>query len=97
MKAYRIWLRRRLPPELLRRVNHLSHPDELLFGAERRRARLARLALRERYAGLFADLEPDEFAVFSQNGEDGILLSLLSGLESPVKRFVEIGVEEGLE
>jgi hypothetical protein len=97
MRAYRAWLRRRLPPDILRRVNHLAHLDELLFGAERRRARLARLALRERYAALFADLEPDEFQVFSQNGEDGILLSILSGLESPVKRFVEIGVEDGLE
>ena len=97
MKAYRAWLRRHLPPSLLRRVNLVSHLDDRLFDAEARRAQLSRVVLRERFSGLFACGEGDEFQVFSQNGEDGILLGILSKLAGVSKRFVEIGVEDGLE
>lgn len=97
MKPYRAWLRRHLPPSLLRKVNSLSHLDDRLLDAETRRAQLARVVLRERFAGLFADGEGDEFQVFSQNGEDGILLGILSKLPGPTKTFVEIGIEDGLE
>lgn len=97
MKPYRAWLRRHVPPALLRRINNLAHLDERLMGAEVRRTQMARIVLRARYPDLFADGAGDEFQVFSQNGEDGILLAILSKLASPAKRFVEIGVEEGLE
>jgi hypothetical protein len=97
MKAYRAWLRRHLPPSLLRKVNNLSHLDDRLFDAEARRAQLARVVLRERFTALFADGEGDEFQVFSQNGEDGILLGMLSKLGGVRKRFLEIGIEDGLE
>lgn len=97
MKPYRAWLRRHVPPARLRRVNNLIHSDERLMGSEVRRTQLARILLRARYPDLFADGAGDEFQVFSQNGEDGILLAILSKLASPTKRFVEIGVEEGLE
>jgi hypothetical protein len=97
MKWYRAWLRRHLPPSLLRRVNHVTHLDDRLFDSETRRAQLARVVLKERFGGLFADDEGDEFQVFSQNGEDGLLLGILSKLAGVSKNFVEIGVEEGLE
>jgi hypothetical protein len=38
-----------------------------------------------------------EFSAFSQNGEDGIIDYLLSGLRSPNRYFVEIGASDGLE
>lgn len=97
MKPYRAWLRRYLPPSLLRKVNNLSHLDDRLFDAETRRAQLARVVLRERFATLFADGEGDEFQVFSQNGEDGLLLGILAKMAGVSKNFVEIGVEDGLE
>lgn len=97
MKEYRAWLRRHVPPSLLRKVNNVTHLDDRLFDAETRRAQLARIVLRERFPRLFADGETDEFQVFSQNGEDGILLRILSQLTGLSRTFVEIGIEEGLE
>jgi len=97
MKPYRAWLRRHVAPSVLRKVNSLSHLDDRLFGAEVRRVQLARILLEERFPGLVADAGGPEFQVFSQNGEDGILLDILSRLAGPSKTFVEIGVEDGLE
>ena len=97
MKPYRAWLRRHLPPSLLRTVNNLSHLDDRLFDAETRRAQLARVVLRERFPALCADSEGDEFQVFSQNGEDGLLLGILAKMAVVSRNFVEIGVEDGLE
>jgi hypothetical protein len=95
--AFRHWLRRTISPRLLNRVNHLSHLEDRLYDLEARRAQLAEIVLRERYASLFAHPAGDEFRVFSQNGEDGILLSLLQRVGAPGKRFVEIGVEHARE
>ncbi|MBA3973503.1 MAG: hypothetical protein C0504_04700 [Candidatus Solibacter sp.] len=97
MKWYRAWLRRHAPASLVRKANSLSHLDDRLFDVEARRAQLARMVVRERFPGLAADGEGEEFQVFSQNGEDGILLNLLWKLAGVSKRFVEIGVEDGLE
>ena len=43
------------------------------------------------------DLEDVEARAFSQNGEDGIILHLLSTIGAGDRRFVEIGVEDGRE
>jgi hypothetical protein len=94
---YRAWLRRNMPASLLRKINTVSHVEDRLFDAETRRAQLARVVLRERYAGLFAEEESGEFQVFSQNGEDGILLGILAQLPRPSRTFVEVGIEDGLE
>lgn len=96
-RFYRQFLRRVVPARLLARVKHLSHADNRLYEAEARRARVAELWLRERYPDLFAGGEPVEFSVFSQNGEDGILLDLLRRIGPHEKTFVEIGVENGRE
>ena len=65
---------------------------------------LASLLVRERYSELAApasaeriDLEGAEARVFSQNGEDGIILHLFSRIGVTDRRFVEIGVEDGSE
>ena len=65
---------------------------------------LASLLLRERYRDLATpagiehdDLEAVEARVFSQNGEDGIILHLFSRIGVTDRRFVEIGVEDGRE
>ncbi len=65
---------------------------------------LASLLTRERYAEIAApesegriDLEGAEARVFSQNGEDGILLHLFSRIGVTDRRFVEVGVEDGSE
>jgi hypothetical protein len=97
MKEYRAWLRRHVPPSLLRKVNNVAHLDDRLFDAETRRAQLARIVLRERFPRLFADGEAAEFQVFSQNGEDGILLRILSELTVLSRNFVEIGIDDALE
>ena len=97
MKLYRRWLRRFTPPALLNRINSLSHIEDRLFDLEARRAQLAGIVLRERYADLFATGSGSEFQVFSQNGEDGILLWILQETGAPVKTFVEIGIENARE
>ncbi len=97
MKLHRRWLRRLIPPRLLNRINHVSHLEDRLFELEARRAQLAAVVLRERYGDLFAEEAGCEFQIFSQNGEDGILLWLLRETGAPVKRFVEIGIENARE
>ena len=97
MKWHRRLLRRLVPPKLLTRINYLSHLEDRLFDLEARRAQLAAIVLRERYASLFASDPGREFQVFSQNGEDGILLGLLDQTGAPLKSFVEIGVENARE
>lgn len=97
MKPHRKLLRRLLPASLLNRINHLSHLEDRLYDLEARCARLAALSLRERFPQLAAGGAPEEFQVYSQNGEDGILLHLLSACGAPEKTFVEIGVEHGRE
>ena len=97
MKLHRRWLRRFLPPALLNRINSLSHIEDRLFDLEARRAQLAGMVLRERYANLFAASAHTEFQVFSQNGEDAVLLWILQETGAPVKTFVEIGIENARE
>lgn len=45
----------------------------------------------------FNKLNKEEFKAFSQNGEDGILSSILRKLEISFGYFVEFGVQDGLE
>lgn len=64
---------------------------------------LASLLVRLRYPDLVdpgapaPDLEGVEARVFSQNGEDGIILHLLERVGVTDRRFVEIGIEDGSE
>jgi hypothetical protein len=97
MKTHRKWLRRMVKPAVLSRINNLSHIEDRLFDLEARRAQLAEIALRPQFGSLFAGGADCEFQIFSQNGEDGILLSLLNQTGARVKTFVEIGIENGLE
>jgi hypothetical protein len=97
MKLHRRWLRRLFSPSLLNRMNALSHLEDRLFDLEARRTQLARIVLRGGYANLFSADAGQEFQVFSQNGEDGLLLWLLRETGAPVKTFVEIGIENGRE
>tara|TARA_Y100000310_G_scaffold343177_1_gene449649 strand:+ start:2713 stop:3597 length:885 start_codon:yes stop_codon:yes gene_type:complete len=54
--------------------------------------------LRERYDAEYkSELNNKEFKVFSQNGEDGILLYIFSKIGIKNKTVVEIGIEEGKE
>jgi hypothetical protein len=97
MKWHRKLLRRYLSPRLLNRINHLSHIEERLYHLEARHAQLAAVVLRERYGNLFACEAGVERQIFSQNGEDGIVLWLLDQVGAPDKTFVEIGIENGRE
>ena len=95
---YRSLLRRAVSPRLLNRANALSHLEDRLVELERRCARLAELALQKQYPALGSGAtETAEFAVYSQNGEDGLLLSILAETGAPAKRFVEIGFENARE
>lgn len=97
MKLHRVWLRRLVPPTVLNRVNRLSHLEDSLFDIEARRVHVAQLVFRTCHGNLFADAGGPEFQLFSQNGEDGILVWLLQQTGAPVKTFVEIGIQNGLE
>ena len=97
MKSYRRWIRRLVGPSLLNGINHLSHLEDRLFDLEARRAQLAGVILQEHFRELFAKDPGAEFQIFSQNGEDGILLELLNQTGAPTKRFVEIGIENARE
>lgn len=97
MKPYRRLLRRLLPPSLLNRLNAISHLEDRLCELEVRCARIAAAAVFPRFPGLVEEAAPHEFGIFSQNGEDGILLWLLQQTGAPRKSFAEIGVENGRE
>ena len=96
---YRSLLRRIVSPKQLVRIRHLSHIDDRLRDVEAARAGLAEIWLRQRHPALFAETLPGlpEFSVYSQNGEDGVLLSLIEQTGAPSKTFVEIGVENAQE
>ena len=54
--------------------------------------------IREKYNGNNkSEINNKEFKVYSQNGEDGILLYIFSKIGITNKRFVEIGIEGGRE
>jgi hypothetical protein len=96
---YRSLLRRMVPAKLLVRIRHLSHIDNRLRDVEAARAGLAEILLRQQHPALFAETPPGlpEFSVYSQNGEDGVLLSLIEQTGAASKTFVEIGIEDGQE
>jgi hypothetical protein len=86
-------------------LRELGHSlGERVHRLEDDRRWLASLLLRERYRDLAAvarpsgnELEAAEARVFSQNGEDGIILYLFSRIGVTDRRFVEIGIEDGRE
>ena len=93
---YRGLLRRTVSPRLLARIRHLSHIDDRLRDVEAARAGLAEIWLRQQHPALFSETSSGlpEFSVYSQNGEDGLLLSLIERTGAASKNFVEIGVED---
>jgi hypothetical protein len=98
-QLYRSLLRRMISPRLLARIRHLSHIDDRLRDVEASRAGLAEIWLRHEHPALFAETSPGwpEFSLYSQNGEDGLLLSLVEQTGAASKTFVEIGVEDARE
>ena len=96
---YRALLRRMIPPKSLVRIRHLSHIDDRLRGVEAARSGLAEIWLRQQHPALFSEPSTGlpEFSVYSQNGEDGLLLSLIEQTGAASKTFVEIGVEDAQE
>ncbi len=74
---------------------------ERLHPLEDGRRWTASAALRATYGDLMApgaaplDLQSAECRAYSRNGEDGIILHLLSLIGATNRRFVEIGVEDG--
>lgn len=76
-------------------IAYASHrPAEL----ERRLARLSEIAKRAD-PSLYAhgDLTPHEFKVFSQNGEDGIIVEIFNRIGVTNRYFVEFGIQSGVE
>ncbi|HYR58841.1 MAG TPA: hypothetical protein VEO95_09440, partial [Chthoniobacteraceae bacterium] len=61
------------------------------------REALGRIEARQLAAGGAADLAANEFQVYSQWGEDGIIQHLLRHVRVPRKLFVEFGVEDYTE
>ena len=98
-KLTRMWL----PPHWLLRINHLTHIDERALDQEERLRGIAEILLRRSFPNVTAEkpstAEPrlHEFSIYSQNGEDGILLHLFSTIGPTDCRFVEIGSGNGRE
>jgi len=65
--------------------------------------RLAALAAHEQYGSMAPEqacksvINRHEFGVYSQNGEDGILLYIFSQIGTTNRSFVEFGIEDGRE
>jgi hypothetical protein len=97
----KIWKRlsRRLYSELNFRRARNSRPYLELVQREQNRIN----GQRAEYADLIRDLgkrgrfQLHERKVFSQNGEDGLLLHLFSKIGAPHKNFIEFGIEDGTE
>jgi len=85
----------------LAQVESRQQDDDLasLMPAHRRRQRerYLSLALLQRRGYDTRDLSMYELSVFSQNGEDGVLLELLHRVGTGPRYFVEFGAGEGLE
>jgi hypothetical protein len=83
-----------------RRARHLLRSYALFRPMEldRRLAHLAEIVRRADPA-LFAgsDLTRYELRVFSQNGEDGVLVEILNRIGPTHRYFVEFGIQEGVE
>ena len=96
---YRSLLRRAISPKLLVRIRQLSHIDDRLRDVDAAHAGLAEIYLRQQHPALFSEASPGlpEFSIYSQNGEDGILLALIEQTGAACKTFVEIGVEDARE
>jgi hypothetical protein len=103
MLAYRLkgMLRQVLPASVIRKLVGTSKEVRRFWALARRVSDLERKILTRTYPGL-AKAAPNmllknmEMQVYSQNGEDGLTLYYLSQI--PTKgRFVEVGVEDGLE
>lgn len=98
-RFYRRFLRRMISPRWLVRIRQLSHIDDRLRDVEAARACLAEIWLRQQHPALFSETSPGwpEFSLYSEHGEDGLLLSLIEQTGAASKTFVEIGVEDAHE
>jgi hypothetical protein len=96
---YRGFLRRTVSPKLLARIRQLTHIDDRMRDVEAARAGLAEAWLRGSHPDLFAPAPSGfpEFSIYSQNGEDGVLLWLIEQTGAGVKTFIEFGVEDARE
>jgi hypothetical protein len=106
LKSYLKKLARNLLPYRIYFVLfELQEQVALLWEASRRNdascCNLARSFIRKgvemEYPGGSAALRMHELKVFSQNGEDGMLMYIFARIGTTDKRFVEFGVEDGRE
>ncbi len=93
---------RRLGDGVSRRIAHevragLETPVPVVPELSTREQYLAIAALRDRQPRPGDGLTTSELRVFSQNGEDGVLAEIFGRLGTERGRFVEIGVEDGVE
>lgn len=80
---------------VFRRLDSLDRASRLLAGYHARA--LYPCLLENMPSPPGSQLHPHEFRVYSQHGEDGILLHIFSRIGVDTKRFVEFGVEDGTE
>lgn len=104
-----LWNSGRLSGIAARIARAVAYPDyaERRFAMMQASARLDALRdVRERFSDLRADDVQDsqrtrfllcEAKINSQNGEDGILMTLLNAIGAKSKTFVEVGVQDGTE
>jgi hypothetical protein len=92
-----------LPGQLAKTKQKLNETIRLLEESERRVKNLSTLILSEKYPEIGErrspknELNAREFKLYSQYGEDGILLYIFSKIGTINRRFVEFGIQDGRE
>ncbi len=95
--------KRLLPEPWRERLRAFMDAPRLFYVLERHLALVSDTLLREKFADQLPDgrfhspLNRHEMQVFSQNGEDGILLYIFSKIGTTDRRFIEFGVSDGTE
>ncbi len=92
-----------LPERWLARIRVFMDAPRLLYAIDRHLRFLSESQLNDRHNDLLpadryhAPINRHEMRVFSQNGEDGVLLYLFSTIGTTDRRFIEFGVSDGKE
>jgi len=79
---------------IIKKINRISGRLDVL---ERNQRNLINSKLKYKPKNKKTSLRDKEFKIFSQNGEDGILLHIFSKIGVKNKNFVEIGIGDGKE
>jgi hypothetical protein len=93
----RFFAKRNLSDKTLKKIRDIRGIPERLRILEENQRNLINSQLVDLKKGKKANLRGNEFQIYSQNGEDGILLHIFSKIGVMNKTFVEFGIGDGRE